>query len=155
VAEVVPRIGARRLLTLKMILAGAYAGAEHRTRLLAEAIARLHHPHIVQIYEAGEHAGLPFLALEYLLGGNLAARTGGQPQPPKPAASLAETLARAIAHAHAAGVIHRDLKPANVLLADDGRCGGRCGENPRCVSGRAVSCREAGSRTEAPARPRG
>jgi WD40 repeat protein/tRNA A-37 threonylcarbamoyl transferase component Bud32 len=112
----------RRLVALKMILAGAHAGPELRARLLAEAdaIARLHRPHIVQIYEAGEHAGLPFLALEYMSGGNLAARTGGQPQPPKPAASLAETLARAVAHAHAASVIHRDLKPANVLLAADG-----------------------------------
>jgi eukaryotic-like serine/threonine-protein kinase len=112
----------RRLVALKMILAGAHAGPERRARLLAEAdaIARLHHPHIVQIYEAGEHAGLPFLALEYMSGGNLATRLGGQPQPPRSAASLAETLARAVAHAHAAGVIHRDLKPANVLLAADG-----------------------------------
>jgi eukaryotic-like serine/threonine-protein kinase len=112
----------RRLVALKMILAGAHAGAERRARLLAEAdaIARLQHPHIVQIHEVGEHAGLPFLALEYMPGGSLDAKLGGQPQPPARAAELAETIARAVAHAHAAGVIHRDLKPANVLLAADG-----------------------------------
>jgi eukaryotic-like serine/threonine-protein kinase len=112
----------RRLVALKMILAGLHAGADRRARLLAEAdaIARLHHRHIVQIYEVGEHAGLPYLALEYMPGGNLATRIDGQPQSPLRAASLAETIARAVAHAHAAGVIHRDLKPANVLLAEDG-----------------------------------
>ncbi len=112
----------KRQVALKMILAGAHAGAEHRARLLAEAeaIARLHHPHIVQIHEAGEHGGLPFLALEFMPGGNLATHLAGRPQPAAEAARLAETLARAVAHAHAAGVIHRDLKPANVLIAGDG-----------------------------------
>jgi WD40 repeat protein len=112
----------RRFVALKMILAGSHAGPDRRARLLAEAdaIARLNHPHIVQIYEAGEHDGLPFLALEYMAGGTLATLLDGLPQSPGRAAALAETLARAVAHAHAAGVIHRDLKPSNVLLADDG-----------------------------------
>jgi WD40 repeat protein len=112
----------RRLVALKMILAGAHAGPERRARLLAEAdaIARLGHPHIVQIYEAGEHDGLPFLALEHMPGGTLADKLAGRPQPPRAAADLAATLAGAIAHAHAAGVVHRDLKPANVLLTGDG-----------------------------------
>jgi serine/threonine protein kinase len=49
-------------------------GAEHRARFLAEAdaIARLHHPHIVQVHAVGEHRGQPFLCLEYLDGGSLA-----------------------------------------------------------------------------------
>jgi WD40 repeat protein/tRNA A-37 threonylcarbamoyl transferase component Bud32 len=108
-----------RVVALKVILAGAHAQPERRARFLAEAnaIARLQHPHIVQIYEAGEHEGLPFLALEYVAGGNLAERLNGAPQPPAAAAALVETLARAVHFAHERGVVHRDLKPANVLLS--------------------------------------
>jgi WD40 repeat protein len=109
----------RRLVVLKMVLAGAHAGAERRARFLAEAdaLARLSHPHIVQIHEVGEHVGVPFLALEFMPGGSLAARLGGVPQQARPAAALVEKLARAVHYAHQQGVIHRDLKPANVLLA--------------------------------------
>jgi WD40 repeat protein len=108
-----------RLVALKMILAGAHAGADRRARFLAEAdaIARLQHPHIVQIYEVGQHEGLPFLSLEYVRGGSLAQQLAGTPQPPRAAAALVEKLARAVQHAHQHGVVHRDLKPANILLA--------------------------------------
>jgi WD40 repeat protein/tetratricopeptide (TPR) repeat protein/tRNA A-37 threonylcarbamoyl transferase component Bud32 len=111
-----------RLVALKLILAGAHADADGRARLLAEAdaIARLQHPHIVQVYEAGEHDGLPFLALEYVEGGSLAQRLGGAPLAPRSAAALLLPLARAVHFAHEHGIIHRDLKPANVLLAADG-----------------------------------
>lgn len=110
-----------RLVALKMILTGSHAGAERRARLLAEAdaIARLQHPNIVQIYEVGQHDGLPFLALEYIAGDSLAHQLGGQPQPPREAAALVETLARAMHYAHERGVVHRDLKPANVLVQKD------------------------------------
>jgi WD40 repeat protein len=111
-----------RLVALKMILAGSHAGAEERARFRteAEAVARLQHPHVVQIYDVGEHQGLPYLALEFCAGGSLAARLDGTPLPPGAAAALAETLARAMHAAHQAGVVHRDLKPANVLLTADG-----------------------------------
>ncbi len=112
-----------RLVALKMILAGGHAGPERRTRFLAEAdaIARLQHPGIVQVHEVGENDGLPFLILEYLAGGSLAERTHGQPQPPRQAAELVETLARAIHHAHQQGIVHRDLKPSNILLTAQGQ----------------------------------
>ncbi len=112
-----PRL--KRFVALKMILAHAHAGpdAQARFRREAEAVARLQHPNIVQIYEVGEHDGYPYLALEYLEGGSLADHLGGRPVPPETGARLVETLARAVHSAHQRGVIHRDLKPANVLLS--------------------------------------
>ncbi len=110
--------GLNRLVALKMVLAGEYAGAGERGRFRseAEAVARLQHPNIVQIHEVGEAGGRPFFALEFVAGGSLADRLGGQPQPAWPAAGLVETLARAVHHAHERGIVHRDLKPANILL---------------------------------------
>jgi serine/threonine protein kinase len=107
-----------RVVALKMILA-PYAGEHQRSRFRteAEAVARLPHPNIVQIYEVGEHAGCLYLSLEYVEGGTLADRLRGQPAPPRDTAELVETLARAVHFAHQRGVLHRDLKPANVLLA--------------------------------------
>jgi YD repeat-containing protein len=108
----------KRLVALKVIRAGADAGPEElaRFRTEAEAVARLQHPNIVQIYEVGEHEERPFFSLEFVDGGSLAARIGGQPQPPRVAAQLVETLARAMDAAHQRGIVHRDLKPANILL---------------------------------------
>jgi hypothetical protein len=111
-----------RVVALKMILAGGHAGEADLARFKteAEAVARLQHPHIVQIFEVGEHGGLPFFSLEYCPGGSLDKKLNGTPLPPKEAAALVEKLARAVQAAHDKGVVHRDLKPANVLLADDG-----------------------------------
>src|SRR5262249_51226655 len=82
-----------------------------------EAVARLQHPNIVQIYEVGEHDRLPFLSLEYVDGGTLADRLTGVPQPAREAAQFIAVLAEAVHCAHGRGVVHRDLKPGNVLLA--------------------------------------
>jgi serine/threonine-protein kinase len=80
----------RRLVALKMILAGEYAGAEalHRFRVEAEAVARLSHPNIVQVFEVGEHDGRPYLTLEYIEGGSLAQRLARGPLRPRRAAAL-------------------------------------------------------------------
>jgi WD40 repeat protein/serine/threonine protein kinase len=88
-----------------------------RARLEAEALARLQHPHIVQIHEVIEHEGRAYLALELVEGGSLAAHLTGRPQPPREAAALLQTLARAAHYAHSHGIVHRDLKPGNVLVA--------------------------------------
>jgi WD40 repeat protein len=114
--------GLDRLVALKMILAGEYAGATERQRFRSEAlaVARLSHPNVVQVYEVGEHDGRPYLALEYVAGGTLADRLRGGPLPPREAAAFLEPLARAAQAAHDKGIVHRDLKPANVLLATDG-----------------------------------
>ncbi|HWG41537.1 MAG TPA: protein kinase [Gemmataceae bacterium] len=116
------QIKLNRLVALKMILSGAHAGAAdlERFRTEAEAIARLHHPHVVQVYEIGEHDGRPFFSLEFCEGGTLEKKLAGDPLPPREAAALLETLAHAVAAAHRSDVIHRDLKPSNILLTEDG-----------------------------------
>jgi serine/threonine protein kinase len=111
-----------RVVALKMILSGGHAGPDDlaRFRTEAEAIARLQHPHIVQVHGVGEHEGRPFFSLEFCAGGSLEKKLSGTPVPPKEAARLVETLARAMQAAHEKGVIPRDLKPANVLLTEGG-----------------------------------
>jgi serine/threonine-protein kinase len=110
-----------RLVALKMVLAGGHAGTEKvaRFRTEVEAVARLAHPNVVQVYEVGEHQGLPFFSMELCPGG-LDRKLGGTPQPARDAARLVEALARGVHAAHQGLVVHRDLKPANVLLSADG-----------------------------------
>ena len=108
-----------RLVALKMIRAGAGARPQDLSRFEVEAraVAAIDHPNIIQIYEIGEHGGLPYFSLEFLAGGSLAARIDGKPQAVAESARIVEVLARAIDVAHRRGIIHRDLKPANILLA--------------------------------------
>jgi WD40 repeat protein/serine/threonine protein kinase len=114
------QIKLKRLVALKMILSGRYAGPKERQRFRteAEAVARLQHPNIVQIYDVGEHDGRPFLALEFVAGGSLAQRLRQEPLPVREAAEFVETLAHAVHYAHEHGVIHRDLKPVNILVGE-------------------------------------
>jgi WD40 repeat protein len=105
-----------RKVALKMIRS-ADASQADRLQIEAQAVARLQHPNIVQIFEVGIAAGQPYLALEYVAGGTLADRLARKPQPPALAAGLVAMLARAVHYAHQYGVIHRDLKPTNVLLS--------------------------------------
>ena len=112
----------KRLVALKMILAGALADPTARTRFRteAEAVARLSHPNVVQIHEVGEFDGRPFLAMEFIAGGGLEKRIGAAPLPEREAARLVETLAGALHCTHQSGILHRDLKPSNILLTADG-----------------------------------
>jgi serine/threonine protein kinase len=114
--------GLNRLVALKMVLAGAHASAQQLSRfnIEAEAVARLQHPNIVQIYEVGEQEGLPFFSLEFVNGGPLDKKIAGMPQPVAEAAQMTEAMARAMHFAHEQGIAHRDLKPANILLTSDG-----------------------------------
>ena len=112
-----------RLVALKMVLAGVHASPEQLARFSIEsqAVAQLQHPGIVQIYEVGEHDGLPYFSLEFVAGGSLAKKIGGKPQPTLEAAGMVRDLALAMRKAHRRNIIHRDLKPANVLLTPDGQ----------------------------------
>jgi hypothetical protein len=111
-----------RIVALKMIRAGGHAGPDElaRFRIEAQAVARMQHPNIVQIHDVGEVEGHPYCAFEYVNGGTLAGKLGHEIMSPRDAASLVESLARAMHAAHDRNVVHRDLKPANVLLAADG-----------------------------------
>jgi eukaryotic-like serine/threonine-protein kinase len=91
-----------------------------RFRVEARAVARLNHPHVVRLYEYGQHQGLPYFTMEYVEGGSLAKKLGGGALPPLEAATLLATLARTMHYVHEQQIVHRDLKPANVLLTADG-----------------------------------
>jgi serine/threonine protein kinase len=116
------QLGLDRTVALKMVLTGFHAGPKDlaRFRAEAEALARLQHPNIVQIYDVGEAGDRPYFVFEFVDGGSLAHYLQGTPQPVRPAARFVETLARTVHVAHGNGVIHRDLKPANILLRAEG-----------------------------------
>ena len=82
----------------------------------AEAAGRLHHPHIVTIYDAGEHNELAYIAMEFLTGSDLRVYTKkGTLLPPLTVVKMGMKLADALAYAHARDIIHRDIKAANVM----------------------------------------
>jgi serine/threonine protein kinase len=91
-------IASGRDVALKVLRAGELASAAERERFLIEvrAAAGLHHDRIVKVFAVGEARGLPYHAMEYLAGGSLADRLRGDPLPPRQAAALVETVARAV-----------------------------------------------------------
>ena len=107
-----------RPVALKMLLARVHVQPTERERFEreAEAVAALHHPNIVQIFDVGDAEGQPFFTMELVEGGSLAEKIRGVPQPARQAASLVTTLAEAVHAAHQRGIVHRDLKPGNILL---------------------------------------
>jgi eukaryotic-like serine/threonine-protein kinase len=108
-----------RLVALKVL---------HRTQAAdpaaareAEVAARLAHPNIASLHDAGVlDDGFVYLVYEILYGETLESRLARGPIPSHEALAIAAQVARALAYAHAHGVIHRDLKPANVFLTADG-----------------------------------
>ena len=111
----------RRRVALKLMRprAASAPGAAERFLREARAAAALRHDHIITIYQVGEEAGVPFLAMEYLEGESLDDRL--RREPPMPVSDvlrIGREIAEGLAAAHAKGLIHRDIKPANVWLED-------------------------------------
>jgi eukaryotic-like serine/threonine-protein kinase len=117
------QVSAKRFVALKMIRAGRLASPEElgRFRLEAEAAANLDHPHIVPIFDVGEHLGQLYFSMRLVEGGSLARRLTECGRDPLSAARLVATVAQAVDHAHRQGFWHRDLKPANILIDASGR----------------------------------
>jgi WD40 repeat protein/tRNA A-37 threonylcarbamoyl transferase component Bud32 len=111
-----------RKVALK-VLRGGRGDAKDVIRFLAEAeaVAAVKHPHVVQVFDFGQDAGRPFLALELLTGGSLADRLKDKGRlDPRDAGALVAKLADAVRAIHELGIVHRDLKPGNVLFDEVG-----------------------------------
>lgn len=108
-----------RPVALKLLTPIAGDDRDVRARFLREAdtAARLSHPNIVAVYARGEEQGRLWMAIQYIEGTDVAAVLRRGPVRPDHAVRIIEETARALDHAHAAGVLHRDVKPANILLA--------------------------------------
>ncbi len=116
-----PRL--RRHVALKVLLSGAFASPDFTRRFRDEAslAARVHHPGLVAIHEAGEVDGQAFYTMELVDGRSLAEVVRDRPLTAETAAQWLKAVAEAVAAAHADGVLHRDLKPSNILVGADGR----------------------------------
>lgn len=109
----------KRMVAMKVIRAARFATRREAARFRHEmqSVARLEHPHIIQVYESGEEDGTPYFTMRLAEGGSLAGRLqkGGAPLERETVAMMV-CIAQAVQHAHDRGVLHRDLKPANILL---------------------------------------
>src|SRR5271165_5275294 len=115
-------LGRGRIVALKRLLRGAGSKAQdvERFRVEAMAAAQLAHPHIVPVFQVGEHEGQPYFTMQYIAGTTLARRLADGPMPGLDAARLLVPVCRAIHSAHDRGILHRDLKPSNILIDVEG-----------------------------------
>ncbi len=91
-----------------------------RFKLEARAMAKLSHPNIVTVHDAGEDVGRLFIIMEYVSGGTLKQRMES-PMPPREVTRIVHEVASALTFAHSMGIVHRDVKPVNVLMDPNGR----------------------------------
>jgi WD40 repeat protein/tRNA A-37 threonylcarbamoyl transferase component Bud32 len=114
-----------RRLAIKLVhRARARGDHQSRVRREAQAMARLSHPNVVQVYEVGEHEQQVFVAMEWVTGPTLAEWSKAQAASPSRWQLVLDKyieVGRGLAAAHAARLVHRDFKPANAIVGDDGR----------------------------------
>jgi eukaryotic-like serine/threonine-protein kinase len=115
-----PRLG--REVALKVLRTEMTSSPQTVERFLreAKAAAKLDHPHIVAVFDAGRAGDVYFIASAFIKGGTLASAIPEDGMEPRRAAELAAQLASALGYAHRNGVVHRDVKPANILLDEHG-----------------------------------
>jgi tetratricopeptide (TPR) repeat protein len=112
----------KRVVALKVMLAGAFASAAARRRFdrEVELAARLQHPGIVRVLESGEVAGQRYYAMDYVAGTRLDHYVAASRPDLRTVLALFRRVCEAVEYANKHGVVHRDLKPANVLVDDEG-----------------------------------
>ena len=112
-----------RTVALKIVGLGQWASTPQlkRFRQEAEAAASLEHPHIVPIYEIGEHDRSCYFSMKFVEGGQLDAALEKEPMAPRRVAELMAKVARTVQFAHEHGILHRDIKPGNILLDNNGQ----------------------------------
>ncbi len=112
-----------RIVALKVIRPEIAGSGDYQARFLREArlAAAVNHPHIVPVFDFGEHAGRLYLAMQWIDGVELRRlMDGGRPLPPERAVRIGTQVASALQAIHDAGMLHRDVKPANILVRDLG-----------------------------------
>ncbi|MFD0893155.1 serine/threonine protein kinase [Luteolibacter ambystomatis] len=100
---------------------GADPSFRQAFQLEAKVMARLNHPNLIGVFDAGEVDGMPYLIMEYVPGGSLHEATHGHCVQPHEAATFIASVCEGLAHAHAHGILHWDIKPANILLDAEAR----------------------------------
>ena len=111
----------QRPVALKL-LPNSYAAdqdAAARFKREIENVARISHPNIVRVYDAGDLDGHPFFTMEFLEGHDAETMIKRGPVAPDEGASIIEAVARAVHEAHGKGIVHRDIKPGNIILRKD------------------------------------
>jgi len=117
-------VGLRRVVALKVLPPelGLTARAVERFKREARMVAEIDHPNIIPVYRVGQFGGILFIVMKFIEGKSLDALLQDQGALPVPVTLyVLRAAARALAYAHACGIVHRDVKGANILVDSDGR----------------------------------